>query len=164
MSRNGKSWNPFFITLIIKMSRNFKKNCAILAATKIFFALFFPFLVHSEIERSSIYMMKGKNSSDKSKSLRRKTFRIFLEKQNKRFWKKNELCKRQRGLNEIYLRKAQKFWEGIASHAVPLSLGICKVGIKKIWKLVEIFLALIIFYKMNTNNDVLLKFWYYLVV
>ena len=35
---------------------------------------------------------------------------------------------------------------------------------KKIWKLVKILLALIIFYKMITDNDALLKFWFHFVV
>ena len=38
------------------------------------------------------------------------------------------------------------------------------LGIKKFWKLVKILLALIIFYKMNTDNHDLLKFWFHLVV
>ena len=41
----------------------------------------------------------------------------------------------------------------------------CSVAIKLFfWKLVRILLALIIFYKMITDHDVLLKFWFQLVV
>ena len=35
---------------------------------------------------------------------------------------------------------------------------------KNIWNLAEILLALIIFYKMITDNDALLKFWFHLGV
>ena len=35
---------------------------------------------------------------------------------------------------------------------------------KIFWKLVKILLSLIIFYKMNTDNDVLLKFWFHFMV
>ena len=42
---------------------------------------------------------------------------------------------------------------------------VCTLGRyqNKIWKSVKIHLAHNIFYKMNTDNDALLKFWFYLV-
>ena len=40
-----------------------------------------------------------------------------------------------------------------------------RLGIKKNWKLVKILLVLIIFYKMNTDNNTLLKFYFiYLLI
>ena len=39
-----------------------------------------------------------------------------------------------------------------------------KLGIKKFEKLIKILLALIIFYKINTDKNALLKFWFHLVV
>ena len=52
------------------------------------------------------------------------------------------------------------------SHSPSLTFNINPtLGIKFFFeKIVKILLVLIIFYKMNTDNDALLKFWFHLVI
>ena len=94
---------------------------------------------------------------------------LFWKKDNTSevWWKKNRMhfliqhWMRYTNCFYIYYKLYYKFF----SSSQPLSTSELKEKYirRLLWKLVKIILALIILYKMNTDNDALLKFWFHLV-
>ena len=61
----------------------------------------------------------------------------------------------------------EKYWymeKSIATASEGLWYNVYFRYQKFFWKLVDVLLVLIIFYKMNTDNDTLLKFWFHVAI